>query len=179
MKSVITNEIIDVIKNDTSEFPNIDIKPFEFLPVHAITVGLVRVVKHPAGSYLFLPDDTSGTYIAEWKQDVGELLYKDFKREQYSKYYELQTQSPEFKYKAMLRLADKDEMDDLKERGFLHLIIGDNSYTIIKVVPVDAGYVYREPNIYIADGKKQDEDAVEETYDKSYEEDVISVSLFE
>lgn len=180
MKSIITSEIINLVKNDITEFPNININPFKFLPAQAITIGVIRVVKHPSGCYLYLPDDVGDTYMTEWKQDVGELLYKDFKKEKYSKYYELLTQTPDVKYKVLLRLADDSEFDDLKERGFIHLTIGDNSYTIIKCVPSDDSYISRESGIYMNEPAKSDDDNdSDETYDRSFENDAVSISLFE
>jgi hypothetical protein len=181
MKSIITNEIVDIIKNDISQHPDVDIKPFEFMSVHPIMIGLIKVYKHPNGAYLYLMNDINKKYYAEWSQDIGQIVYLDFKKNDYSKYYEFTSQGGDVKYNALLRLISDDELSKFDEDGFHHLTIGDNNYMIVKLVPFGEGYNIRERGLHVEDDQISDhnDDSDDEVYDASYEEDMTSVSLFD
>lgn len=65
-----------------------------------------------------------------WINDVGKILMKELRRDE-NNLYELKTDT----FNALLKLISKDELPEFDEKGMTHVAIGDNKYTIIKVVP--------------------------------------------
>lgn len=177
MKSSITNEMIDIIKNDIATANTAVISQYEFMDCQCMTVGLVTIHKYPGGSYLYLRPEADKRYMKDWKEDVGQILLTDIKKNNLSPYYELVTQKTDPACKALLRRISDEEYDDFKAKGQVHLMIGDFYYIIIKLVPANDGYNFRD-NVQYTPEEQVDTEEIEEGYDKSVEEDLQSISLF-
>ena len=177
MKKIVTNEMIDIINNDIKLTKDIHIDEYEFLTNQSISVGLVTINIHPNGCYLNLSSDVDKHYMLNWVEDIGEIVVNDFKHKTDAKYFEFRTQLAVPEYKALLRRVRDDEYEEFKEKEFIHFKIGDFYYTLIKLVPANKGYNSKDSIHYIPVETTVEE--VEEEYDKSVEEDVHSLSLFD
>ena len=96
------------------------------------------VCKVKDGYQLNLPHDINHIYISAWKADVGQMLVRDLRRYQGDNVYELTTRSE----KALLRKIPADELEEMEDKKFNHLQIGDCMFTVLKAIPVDAYYCW-------------------------------------
>ena len=183
MKSIITSEILDVIKNNIKLTNDIHIEPYEFMSNtedQSVVVGLVAIHIHPTGTYLYLQPEADKRYMIDWQSDIGQLVATDFKHKNFTKYFEFRTQLVDPEYKALLRIISEDEYEEFKDKGFAHLKIGDFYYTVIKLVSIDRDYNCKDNVQYVPTEQEQRaEENEEDEYDKTVEEDVQSLSLFD
>lgn len=141
---LISDAIADVIQADYNK-KEYKIKPFKINNGTGVFVGAVRVTRGDNGAELFLSDGIGGAYLTAWKNDVGGLLLNDFKKKQYDTVYEMKAGN----YYTLLRKAQPDELDELNEKGFVHLEVksvvdGYSYYTILRVCKTSAEYYARD-----------------------------------
>lgn len=177
MKSIITNDIITKVSNDSKSQTN-TLAPYKFSSYDVIGIGAIQVIIHGEDYHLHLHEDIGKTYLRDWNEDAGKLLTRDLHRKDKSHFYEFKTPT----YKALLRRIDDDKKDEMKELGFCHLLIGDYYYTIIKLI--NNNETYGKVNTLIDESlqeKHEDEDPEEEEENVAVDDiaEVESLSLFD
>lgn len=176
MKRIIDKETIANIQaayNNAVETGKVDCKEYMFSNVMSFTIGLVQVVKHGDTSMLILKPEATKEYMSEWKNDVGNIMARDFKKNiAQGKYFEFKAGGS----KALLRKIDDTELKDFHERGFDDLKLGDYHYTVCMYTSADKSYI-SQPTKY-ADTIIDTDDVAPESQNIIKEEDMVSVSLF-
>ena len=138
MKQLITKDILNRM-NSIVNSGKFKLKKYKFNPVYeCIKIGRIDVVKVKDGYQLNLPYDINHIYISAWKADVGQMLVRDLRRYQGDNVYELTTKSE----KALLRKIPADELEEMEDKKFNHLQIGDCMFTVLKAIPIDAYYCW-------------------------------------
>lgn len=133
MKSLITKDMIKLVQSSVEP----QITKWDFSNRSAFRIGRVLVTKTGNNRpILYLDQEYDQEYSKMWNDDVGRLFVKELKKQD-PQIYEVR----DSKFKAIVRLADKDELESLKERGFLHVKLGDDYYTIIRVLRPDDSYL--------------------------------------
>lgn len=176
MKSIITNDIITKVSND-SKLQSNSLVPYKFSSYDVFGIGAIKVVVHGDEYYLDLHEDVGKTYLAVWNQDVGKLLIRDLRKKDKSHFYEFKTST----YKALLRRIDEDQVKEFKDLGFCHVLIGDYYYTIIKLINNGEHYCKINPLIdeSLQEKKQQEEPEEEENISIDEVSEVESLSLFD
>ena len=174
MKSIITKELIDRVSAD-SNTSDVQLEQYTAPSYFVVGVGCVAITKTAKECYLYLKDENIGRkYMKEWCKDVGILLLRDMKANDFSHLYEFKTS----KYKALLRRIDESKIKEMEELGFKHVLIGDFFYTIIKVIKISdvvysrTDHLDDEELMADIDGQDEEEEPVEE------EAELESISLF-
>ena len=181
MKKIITKELISLVQtaynNALNESDGVEplCIPAEIPTGISIGIGRVRICNGGPNSYLVLADDIGKSYMQDWKKDVGNVFIKDCKKNNLSVYYKFK--NFDNGAEALLRRISDEEYDDFKEKGFVHLKLGDFYYMILKVVPRNGSYIDLETGDedYFA---HVDEPVEEEEEYKEEEQEIESLSLF-
>ena len=179
MKSIITSDIITTVSDD-SKLQSNSLAPYKFLFHDVIGIGAIQVVIHGDSYHLHLHEDIGKTYLKVWREDVGKLLTQDLQKKDRSRFYEFKTST----YKALLRRVDDDSVDEMKELGFCHVLIGDYYYTILKVIG-NKEKTYGKVNTIIDESlqeKHEDDEEPEEDNKNTNVDDISeveSLSLFD
>jgi len=130
-KTLITNDIIKLVKSSKGE-----IKEYDLDRYIQVTVGKITITKGVGSKpVLNLESGCDQEYMMLWNNDIGRLFLNEIKKDN-PKVYEL----IDDKFKALLVLADEDEYGEFASKNFLHVTFGDNKYTIIKVVRHNENY---------------------------------------
>lgn len=177
MKKITTKETIALVQNSYNESVNTAESNSLCVPANlemgfSIGIGRVSIRNGGINSYLVLSDDVNKSYMQDWKKDVGSVFIKDCKKENLSAYYKYFGSN----FEALLRRISDDEYDEFKDKGFVHLKLGDYYYMILKVIPLGGTYLK-------LDSKDEDvtvtpqEPEEEEEY-KEEEQEIESLSLF-
>ena len=127
-RKLISNDI----KNLVQSALNSGVEPvkFELEQFTRIAVGDVYITKLKGEKpIVHITEHFSNEYAKLWNNDVGKILIKELRSED-NNLYEIITDT----FKALVKLITKDELDEFKSKEFNHVKIGDNEYTIIKVV---------------------------------------------
>lgn len=179
MKSLITHEIISTLKedlhNNVGTLRQLDIElPF------SISVGMIRITVTKNDMYLTLSEEVSSKYVNDWNADIGKLMSKTLKKRRFELIYIYETNI----YKAIIRKCPDDEVEQITQSGFDHLHIGDDIYTIIRVVPRNGVFVFYDrasfdPDEYFTEEDNNEEDEETETYAPDNSGTFESLSLFE
>lgn len=160
MKSTITPEIILTLKNDLLENRG-KLEQLKMEGYFNVSVGMVRIVATPTEMYLNLGEGIGSKYLKDWNLDVGKLMADTLKKKRFELIYIYETDT----YTAVLRKCPDEDLEKVKESKFDHLYIGDNVYTIIRVVSINGSYA-----LYDRRGFDPDEYVIEEEEDNGYEE---------
>lgn len=182
MKKIITKELISLVQNSYNNSVNdVDTAGALCIPAEipigfSIGIGRVLVCNGGPNSYLVLAEDIGKSYMQDWKKDIGDVFIKDCKRNNLSAYY---------KYKnfdngseALLRRISDEEYDDFKEKGFVHLKLGDFYYMLLKVVPPKGSYIdldSEDEELILHINEPEEE---EEYKEEEEEQEIESLSLF-
>ena len=171
-KSLITNEMINLVKSSIAE---IEIEKVSFDEYRAFSVGRVTLTKEPGEKvYMYLDETFDNEYKSLWKADVGEVLRKEMRKESPELYI-----LKDSKFKALVKKIGDDEMDSFKENWFVHFKIGDNSYTIIRIIKPFHVFSYKDRSNDYAIEEKFESYIIEDDEDKKIkEEDLKSTELF-
>lgn len=126
----------DMKKMICSCLPNARMRNFEFDCMNRFNIGRV-IVRYPKGgkAVVELPESVGKAYMTLWKNDVGSVLVSELKKES-PELYELVTAS----FRVLLKRISDDELESFKEKGFVHLVLADSSYTILKAVGAKKSY---------------------------------------
>lgn len=174
MQRLISKETIEEIKqlyDACAERGQIDCKEYIFSNVASFSMGLVQVVKHGDTSMLILKPEADKEYMTNWKNDVGNIMARDFKKNSaQGKYFEFCANG----IKTLLRRIADDEMESFKEKGFVDLKLGDYYYTVCMCTNTNKSYLTASTKY--ADHLIDAEDISPESYNRI--EEVESLSLF-
>ena len=127
-RKLISNDI----KNLVQSALNSGVEPvkFELEQFTRIAIGGVYITKLKGEKpIMYITEHFSNEYAKLWNNDVGKILMKEL-RDDENNLYEIKTDT----FSALIKLITKDELDEFKSKEFNHVKIGDNEYTIIKVV---------------------------------------------
>jgi hypothetical protein len=175
MKSIITSDIITKVSNDSKLQTN-SLTPYIFSSYDVIGIGAIKIIIHGNEYHLDLHEDVGKTYLKVWSEDVGKLITTDLRKNDKSHFYEFKTPT----YKVLLRKIDDDKIDEMKELGFCHIVIGDYYYTIIKLVNNNENYAKINTSIDESlQDKHEDEEPEEENVNIDEIAEVESLSLFD
>ena len=127
-RKLISNDI----KNLVQSALNSGVEPVKFELEHftRIAIGDVYITKLKGENpIMHITEHFNKEYAKLWNNDVGKILIKELRSED-NNLYEIITDT----FKALVKLITKDELDEFKSKEFNHVKIGNNEYTIIKVV---------------------------------------------
>ena len=114
-----------------------------------------------------------------WYKDVGKILSTDLRKKRDELYFEMVTDT----YRVLLRKITEDELGEMTEKGFNHVLIGDFYYIIIKEIPLEGSYnvdnriVNKELLIDPTLSDESDDEEVEDIEEEE-EDPIESLSLF-
>jgi len=113
-----------------------NIKKYELCCMNRFNIGRV-IVKCVKGEkpVIELPETANKAYMKLWKNDVGSVLVSELKKET-PELFELVTAN----FRALLKKISDDEFDAFKEKGFVHVVLADSRYTILKAVGQKKSY---------------------------------------
>lgn len=136
-ESLITNDMINLVKDS---LPNMAIEEVSFDRCRAFSVGRATISKDPDGSvHMYLDETFDSDYRNVWKEDVGEVLRKEMSRKEPELYI-----FTDPKFKVLVKKIRDEEIESLSERNLVHFMLGDNSYTIIRIVKPDSLFSCRD-----------------------------------
>ena len=133
-KKLISNDIKKLVQSAI----NSGYKPVKFKLERftRIAIGNVYVTKLEGHKPVMnVTEHFNGEYAKLWNNDVGKILIKELNNDD-NNLYEIITD----KFKALIKLISKDELSEFKANDMIHVNIGDNEYTIIKVVTAKRYY---------------------------------------
>jgi len=170
-KSLITSDMINLVKSVVS---TADIEKVVFDECRAFTIGKVTMSRgNTRGVTVYTDDSFDNDYRDVWKNDVGEILRKELHKE-FPELYILK----DSKFKALLKKISEDELDLFKENGFDHIKIGDNNYTLIRIVKPNLLFSHKDDyNDYHIEPKLESY-IIEDDENEVEDENVKSTELF-
>ena len=176
--NLISKELIAKVAND-SKLASTQMNPYTFPAYTNICIGAIHVVRGGNETYIHLSENVSKQYMNAWSKDVGKILSKDLRKKRDELYFEMVTDT----YRVLLRKITEEELGEMTEKGFNHVLIGDFYYVIIKEIPlygsygVDNGTVSKELLVDPMSSNTSEEEE-EEAFDEEEEEPIESLSLF-
>ena len=176
--NLISKELIAKVAND-SKLASTQMNPYTFPAYTNICIGAIHVVRGGNETYIRLSENVSKQYMNAWTKDVGKILSKDLRKKRDELYFEMVTDT----YRVLLRKITEEELGEMTEKGFNHVLIGDFYYVIIKEIPlngsygVDNGIVGKELLVDPMSSNTSEEEE-EEAVDEEEEEPIESLSLF-
>ena len=127
-RKLISNDIKKLVQSALNS--GVEPVKFELEQFTRIAVGDVYITKLKGEKpIMHITEHFSNEYAKLWNNDVGKILIKELRSED-NNLYEIITDT----FKALVKLITKDELDEFKSKEFNHVKIGNNEYTIIKVV---------------------------------------------
>ena len=127
-RKLISNDIKKLVQSALNS--GVEPVKFELEQFTRIAVGDVYITKLKGEKpIVHITEHFSNEYAKLWNNDVGKILIKELRSED-NNLYEIITDT----FKALVKLITKDELDEFKSKEFNHVKIGNNEYTIIKVV---------------------------------------------
>ena len=176
--NLISKELIAKVAND-SKLASTQMNPYTFPAYTNICIGAIHIVRGGNEAYIYLSENVSKQYMNAWSKDVGKILSKDLRKKRDELYFEMVTET----YRVLLRKITEEELGEMTEKGFNHVLIGDFYYVIIKEIPlngsygVDNGIVGKELLVDPMSSNTSEEEE-EEAVDEEEEEPIESLSLF-
>ena len=176
--NLISKELIAKVAND-SKLASTQMNPYTFPAYTNICNGAIHIVRGGNEAYIHLSENVSKQYMNAWTKDVGKILSKDLRKKRDELYFEMVTET----YRVLLRKITEEELGEMTEKGFNHVLIGDFYYVIIKEIPlngsygVDNGIVGKELLVDPMSSNTSEEEE-EEAVDEDEEEPIESLSLF-
>ena len=176
--NLISKELIAKVTND-SKLASTQMNPYTFPAYTNICIGVIHVVRGGNETYIHLSENVSKQYMNAWTKDVGKILSKDLRKKRDELYFEMVTDT----YRVLLRKITEEELGEMTEKGFNHVLIGDFYYVIIKEIPlygsygVDNGTVGKELLVDPMSSNTSEEEE-EEAVEEEEEESIESLSLF-
>ena len=176
--NLISKELIAKVAND-SKLASTQMNPYTFPAYTNICIGAIHIVRGGNETYIRLSENVSKQYMNAWTKDVGKILSKDLRKKRDELYFEMVTDT----YRVLLRKITEEELGEMTEKGFNHVLIGDFYYVIIKEIPlngsygVDNGIVGKELLVDPMSSNTSEEEE-EEAVDEEEEEPIESLSLF-
>ena len=176
--NLISKELIAKVAND-SKLASTQMNPYTFPAYTNICIGAIHIVRGGNETYIRLSENVSKQYMNAWTKDVGKILSKDLRKKRDELYFEMVTET----YCVLLRKITEEELGEMTEKGFNHVLIGDFYYVIIKEIPlngsygVDNGIVGKELLVDPMSSNTSEEEE-EEAVDEEEEDPIESLSLF-
>ena len=176
--NLISKELIAKVAND-SKLASTQMNPYTFPAYTNICIGAIHIVRGGNEAYIYLSENVSKQYMNAWSKDVGKILSKDLRKKRDELYFEMVTET----YRVLLRKITEEELGEMTEKGFNHVLIGDFYYVIIKEITlngsygVDNGIVGKELLVDPMSSNTSEEEE-EEAVDEEEEEPIESLSLF-
>ena len=176
--NLISKELIAKVAVD-AKLSTSKMEQYVFPSYTNICMGAINVIRGGSETYVHLAENVSKVYYNAWNKDVGKILAKDLRKNNDELYFELTTDT----YKVLLRKIREDELAEMTEKGFNHVLIGDFYYVIIKEIPLDGSYrMYTTTSgsellVDPAASNNTEEDE-EEVVEETEEESIESLSLF-
>ena len=176
--NLISKELIAKVAND-SKLASTQMNPYTFPAYTNICIGAIHIVRGGNETYIRLSENVSKQYMNAWTKDVGKILSKDLRKKRDELYFEMVTET----YRVLLRKITEEELSEMTEKGFNHVLIGDFYYVIIKEIPlygsygVDNGTVGKELLVDPMSSNTSEEEE-EEAVEEEEEESIESLSLF-
>ena len=176
--NLISKELIAKVAND-SKLASTQMNPYTFPAYTNICIGAIHIVRGGNETYIYLSENVSKQYMNAWVKDVGKILSKDLRKKRDELYFEMVTDT----YRVLLRKITEEELGEMTEKGFNHVLIGDFYYVIIKEIPlygsygVDNGTGGKERLVDPMSSNTSEEEE-EEAVDEEEEEPIESLSLF-
>ena len=179
--NLISKELIAKVAND-SKLATTQMNPYTFPAYTNVCIGVIHIIRGGNETYIHLSENVSKQYMKVWSKDVGKILSNDLRKNRDELYFEMVTGT----YRVLLRKITEEELGEMTERGFNHVLIGDFYYVIIKEIPLEGSYgvdnviVGKELLVDpMTSNTSEEEDAEEEKDVEEEEEDPIeSLSLF-
>ncbi len=137
-----------------------------------VYIGYIRVYGVGTDSYIYPEENIDKEYIKEWKQDVGMILFRCFKKNQLNKLFEISNKDIKF----LIYKIDENELEDFKTNKFVHMQIGDSNYTIIKASHILRPFSWRDVDLYTSDNIELN--GIIEDIEEPVIEDDDSINLF-
>ena len=176
--NLISKELIAKVAND-SKLASTQMNPYTFPAYTNICIGAIHIVRGGNETYIRLSENVSKQYMNAWTKDVGKILSKDLRKKRDELYFEMVTDT----YRVLLPKITEEELGEMTEKGFNHVLIGDFYYIIIKEIPlygsygVDNGTVGKELLVDPMSSNTSEEEE-EEAVEEEEEESIESLSLF-
>ena len=127
-RTLISNDIKKLVQSALNS--GVEPVKFKLEQFTRIAVGDVYITKLKGEKpIMHITEHFSNEYAKLWNNDVGKILMKELRGDE-NNLYEIKTDM----FSALIKLITKDELDEFKSKEFNHVKIGDNEYTIIKVV---------------------------------------------
>ena len=179
--NLISKELIAKVAND-SKLASTQMNPYTFPAYTNVCIGVIHIIRGSNETYIHLSENVSKQYMKVWSKDVGKILSNDLRKNRDELYFEMVTGT----YRVLLRKITEEELGEMIEKGFNHVLIGDFYYVIIKEIPLEGSYgvdnviVGKELLVDpMTSNTSEEEDAEEEKEVEEEEEDPIeSLSLF-
>lgn len=178
MNNLISKELIAKITND-SKLASTQINPYTFPEYTDICIGVIHIIRGGNNTHIHLSENVSKQYMNAWSKDVGKVLSKDLRKKKDDLYFEMVTDT----YRVLLRKITEEELGEMTEKGFNHVLIGDFYYIIIKEIPLEGSYnvdnriVNKELLIDPTLSDESDDEEVEDIEEEE-EDPIESLSLF-
>ena len=176
--NLISKELITKVEND-SKLESTQMNPYTFPEYTNICIDAIHIVRGCNGTYIYLTENVSKQYMNTWSKDVGKILSRDLRKKRDELSFEMVTNT----YKVLLRKITEDELCEMTEKGFNHVLIGDFYYIIIKEIPLDGSYsvdneIVNKELLVDPLSSNASEDDEEEPVEEEEEETIESLSLF-
>lgn len=177
--NLISKELIAKVAND-SKLASTQMNPYTFPTYTNICIGAIHIIRGGNETYIYLSETVSKQYMKVWSKDVGKILSKDLRKNRDELYFEMVTDT----YRVLLRKITEEELGEMTEKGFNHVLIGDFYYVIIKEIPLEGSYgvdnviVGKELLIDPMTSNTTEEEEEEAIEEEEEEEPIESLSLF-
>lgn len=177
--NLISKELIAKVAID-SKSASTRITQYTFPTYTNICIGVVHIIRLADETYIRITEDVSKQYMNAWSKDVGKILSKDLRKNRDELYFEMVTDT----YRVLLRKITEEELGEMTEKGFNHVLIGDFYYVIIKEIPLDGSYyidygtVGKELLVDPMSSNTSEEDEEEEIVEEEDDIPIESLSLF-
>ena len=176
--NLISKELIAKVAND-SKLASTQMNPYTFPAYTNVCIGVIHIIRGGNETYIHLSENVSKQYMRVWSKDVGKILSNDLRKNRDELYFEMVTGT----YRVLLRKITEEELGEMIEKGFNHVLIGDFYYIIIKEIPLEGSYnvdnriVNKELLIDPTLSDESDDEEIEDIEEEE-EDPIESLSLF-
>ena len=177
--NLISKELIAKVAND-SKLASTQMNPYTFPAYTNVCIGVIHIIRGGNETYIHLSENVSKQYMKAWSKDVGKILSNDLRKNRDELYFEMVTDS----YRVLLRKITEEELGEMTEKGFNHVLIGDFYYVIIKEIPLYGSYdvdnviVGKDLLVDPMTSNISEDEEEEEDVEEEEEEPIESLSLF-
>jgi len=153
-KSLITKSMVKMVQDCIDSIKKID--KVNLSKRISFAIGSIDVIK-PVNEkpWLRLGSECDKEYLKTWRSDVGGILLKELNKNDDHMLFVISMD----KFDVLSKRIRENEVKEYVQNGMIHILIGDASYTIIKIVKKGSQFSTHDSNDYEIEREETEPDS--------------------